>query len=65
MFRLMVIRNKTTEAYIDGLKQIISNILELRMKLSKSITHIRTDLGSEFRLDTFQKWYGDHSICFT
>ena len=65
MVRLIGIRNKITEACIDGLKQIISNILGLRIKFSKNITHIMTDLGSEFRLDTFQKRYGDHSICFT
>ena len=29
------------------------------------ISHIRTDVGSEFRSDTFRKWYSENHIRFT
>ena len=64
IFRSIGIKDKSSEACIDGIEQIISNIPQLKNKLPKNIVHIRSDFGSEFRSDTFRKWCGENSIRF-
>ena len=65
IFRLIGIKDKSSEACIDGIEQIISNVSQLKDKLPRNIVHIRSDFGSEFRSDTFRKWCGENSIRFT
>ena len=65
VFRFICIKDKSSEACIDGIEQIISNIPQLKDKLPKSIVHIRSGFGSEFRSDTFRKWCGKNTIRFT
>ena len=65
IFRSIGNKDKSSEAYIDGIGQIICNILQLKNKLPQNIVHIRSDFGSEFRSDTFRNWCGENSIRFT
>ena len=55
IFRSIGIKDKSSEACIDGIEQIISNIPQLKNKLPQNIVHIRSDFGSELRSDTFKK----------
>ena len=64
IFRLCGIRDKSTEACIDGIELIISN-LSLHQRKSHTIKHVRSDAGSEFRSDTFRKWCSENRIQFT
>ena len=64
-FRLIGIRDKSSETCIYGMEQITSNITQLKDKLPKRIVHIRSDFGSKFRSNTFRKWCGEKSIRFT
>ena len=52
-------KNKTAEAFINDLEKIIYNIIELKDKLPKSITHMRTTFCSEFQSDTFKSIVGN------
>ena len=65
IFRLMGMKDKSSDACIDVIKQIISNFPNASSKNKiKEIKHIRSDAGSEFRSDTFQKWCGENNIKF-
>ena len=64
IFRLCGIRDKTTDACIDGINLIISSI-PLKNKHISHVTHICSDSGSEFASDTFQKWYSDNKNKFS
>ena len=55
IFRFIGIKDKSSEACIDGIEQIISNIPQLKDKLPQNIVHIRSDFGSKFRSDIFRK----------
>ena len=63
-FRLCGIKDKSTEACIDGIELIISN-LSLHQRKPHTIRHVRSDAGSEFRSDTFRKWCGENQIQFS
>ena len=65
IFRSIGIKDKSSDACIDDIEQIISNIPYLKNKLPKNIVHIKSDFGSEFRSDTFRKWCAENSIRFT
>ena len=65
IFRSIGTKDKSSEAYIDGIKQIISNIPQMKNKLPHNIVYIKSDFGSEFRSDTFRKWCGENSVRFT
>ena len=54
-FRSIGIKDKSSGACIDGIEQIIFNILHLRDKSPKSIVHIKNDFDSELRHDTFRE----------
>ena len=62
-FRICGIRDKTTDACIDGIELIIST-MPGKNRQPKSIQHIRSDAGTEFRSDTFRKWCGENNIHF-
>ena len=65
VFRLIGIRDKSSEACIDGIEQLTANFPNLLSKNKiKEISHIRSDAGSEFRSDTFRKWCGENNIRF-
>ena len=63
IFRAIGLKDKSSEACIDGIEQLISNFPCLERNL-KSINHIRSDAGTEFRSDTFRKWCGENKINF-
>ena len=65
IFRSIGISDKSSEACIHGIEQIISNISQLKKKLPQNIMNIRSDLGPEFISDTLGKWCGENSIRFT
>ena len=58
-----MIRDKSSEAYIDVIELLISSIPSNERKI-KSINHI-SDAGSESRSDTFRKWCSGRKIRFT
>ena len=62
-FRICEIRDKTTDACIDGIKLIISTIPGTNRQL-RSIQHICSDAGTDFCSDTFKKWCGENKIHF-
>ena len=64
IFRLIGIQDKTSEACIDGIELLTSNIPTPTRQI-KSITHIRSDAGTEFRSDTFRKWCSEKGIRFS
>ena len=64
IFRVCVMRDKTTDACIDGINLILSS-LPIQNKHISHLTHIYSDAGSEFRSDTFRKWYSDNNIKFS
>ena len=64
LFRICGIRDKSTDACIDGIELIISN-LSLHQRTPHTIRHVRSDAGSEFRSDTFRKWCSENKIQFT
>ena len=64
IFRLIGMRDKSTEACIDGIELLTSSIPTKDRRI-KSINHIRSDAGSEFRSDTFRKWCSERKIRFT
>ena len=64
IFRACGIRDKTTDACIDGINLILSS-LPIQNKHISHLTHIRSDAGSEFRSDTFRKWCSDNKIQFS
>ena len=64
IFRICGIRDKTTDACIDGINLIISS-LPIKNKHISHLRHIRSDAGSEFRSDTFRKWCSDNKIEFS
>ena len=53
-FRLIGIQDKSSEACIDGIEQIISRIPNDRTRINR-ISHIWSDAVSEFKSDTFRK----------
>ena len=64
IFRLIGIHDKTSEACIDGIELLTSNIPSSPRRL-RSITHIRSDAGTEFRSDVFRKWCSEKGIRFS
>ena len=54
-FRICGIRDKTTDTCIDGIELIISTMPGTNRQ-PRSIQHIHSDAGTEFRSDTFRKW---------
>gem|GEM_PF-2876143 len=64
LFRICGIKDKTTDACIDGIELIISTIPG-NNRQPKAIRHIRSDAGTEFRSDTFRKWCSENKIHFT
>ena len=63
IFRTIGIRDKASEACIDGIEQLISTFPTLSKSIKK-ISHIRSDAGLEFQTDTFRKWCGENKINF-
>ena len=63
IFRTIGIGDKTSEACIDGIEQLISKFSIFGNNIKK-ISHIRSDAGLEFRSDTFRKWCGENKINF-
>ncbi len=63
IFRLIGIHDKSTDACIDDIELLISRIPNIQRKMQR-LTHIRTDVGSEFRSDTFRKWCSENNIRF-
>ena len=57
------IRDKTTDACIDGIELIISTMPGTQRQ-PQSIKHICSDAGTEFRSDTFRKWCSENKIHF-
>ena len=57
------IQDKSTDACIDGIELIISN-LSLHQRTPHTISHVHSDAGSEFRSDTFRKWCNENKIQF-
>ena len=64
VFRLIGIRDKSSEACIDG-KELLTSSIPTKERTIKYISHIRSDAGSEFRSDTFRKWCSERKIRFT
>ena len=64
IFRICGMRDKSSDACIDGIELLISN-LPSAQRQPLSIKHIRSDAGSEFRSDVFRKWCGENKIHFT
>ena len=54
IFRFVGIRDKSPEACIGGIELLTSSIPTKGRRI-KSINHIRSTAGSEFRSDTFRK----------
>ena len=63
LFRICGIRDKSTDACIDGIELIISN-LSIHQHTPQTIHHVHSDAGSEFRSDTFRKWCSGNKIHF-
>ena len=63
IFRTIDITDKTSEACIDGIEQLISKFPGLSKSIKK-ISHIRSDAGLEFRSNTFRKWCGENKKNF-
>ena len=63
IFRAIGLKDKSSEACIDGIEQLISNFPCLERNL-KIIHHIRSDAGSEFRSDMLRKWCGENNRKF-
>ena len=63
IFRKIGIMDKTSEACIDGIEQLISKFPVLNKGIKK-ISHIRSDTGLDFRSDTavLQVWLVDNKI---
>ena len=55
---------KTTDACIDVIECILSTLPFKNRQISQ-FSHIHSDVGSEFRSDTFRKWCGDNKIHFS
>ena len=65
IFRLMDMKDKSSEVCIDAIEQIISNFPNNSSKDKiKEIKHVRSDAGMEFRSDTFRKWCGENNTKF-
>ena len=62
-FRLIGTQDKSSDACIDGLEQIISRIPNYKRMINR-ISHFMSDAGGEFRSDTFRKWCGENIIRF-
>ena len=58
-FSLICIQDKSTDACIDGI-ELLTSIFPNRNRKIRRISHIRTDAGSEFRSDTFRKWWSNN-----
>ena len=63
IFRICGIRDKSSEACIDGIELLIPN-LPCTQRQPATIKHIRSDAGSEFRSDVFRKWCSENKIHF-
>ena len=63
IFRTIGMSDKTLEAYIGGIEQLISNFSTFDKNLKK-ISHVRLDAWLEFRSNTFRKWFIENNINF-
>lgn len=63
IFCLIGIQDKSSEACVDGIELLKSNIPTQTRKI-RTTTHRRTDAWSEFRSDTFRKWCSEKGIRF-